>query len=100
MNKSPDVRAHKIVCRKVAHLELPLSLVVKFGECISCRYSVCTLDYINFLLDEMAMHSNGGSDRLDKVDSHLEFIQVVSNQHGWVLGLYVELLYNIMDFLQ
>ena len=77
MTKAPSIGAHKIGCREVAFLRMLLALDVKFGECTSYSCSLRTSDYINFLLDDLAMYPNGGSDRLNDVDARLELLQVV-----------------------
>ena len=79
LTKAPAIRAHNIGCCKVALLGPLLALAVKFGKCISRSCSVRNLDYINFLLDDLAMHPYGGSDRLDAVNARLKFLQVVIN---------------------
>ena len=45
------------------------------------------------------MHSNGGPERIDDVDTCLEIIQVVSDLRWWVLRLDIELAYRVMDLL-
>ena len=61
MTKAPSIGAHKIGCREVAFLRMLLALDVKFGECTSYSCSLRTSDYINFLLDYLAMYPDGGS---------------------------------------
>ena len=75
--KSPAIGDHKIGCCKVVLLGPLLSLSVKFGGCTSYSCSLRNSDKINFLLDDLAMQPDGGSDRLDDVNTCLELLQVV-----------------------